>query len=171
MPQQIVEAVDVTEPPAQLTVATAEDMLQLGRRLAVGLQAGDLIIATGELGAGKTVLAQGIAAGLGVTEAVTSPTFVLVRWHRTGQGPDFVHADAYRLGSAAELDDIDIDGYLPESVVYIEWGAGLAEAISEDRLEIEISRHPDDSRLVTLQAVGQRWATVSWDDLLGDQYD
>ena len=148
----------------RLDVATPDDMEDLGRRLARVLRPGDLILLTGRLGAGKTTLTRGIGEGLGVRGPVTSPTFVLARTHpNTAGGPPLVHVDAYRLGSAVELDDLDID--FGRSVVVMEWGAGLAEGLAEDRLEIEIAVRPapdadDDLRLVALHGVGPRWAGV-----------
>jgi len=139
-------------------------MRRLGALLAARLRRGDVVIASGELGAGKTVLAQGIGEGLGVAGRVISPTFVLARRHASATLP-LVHADAYRLGSAAELEDIDLDDTLPESVTYIEWGAGLAEGLSDERLEIRIERLADDVRRVELTPVGARWQDVDWDGL------
>lgn len=146
--------------PVAVDVPTADDMHQLGRRLAQSLRKGDLIVATGDLGAGKTTLTQGIAAGLGVEGAVISPTFVISRIHRhPGDGPDLVHVDAYRLGAGSELADIDLDATLPDSVTLVEWGRGLAEWLADDRLEIDIVRGIDaDTRTVFLTGVGPRWA-------------
>ena len=116
-------------------------MRALGRRLAGLLRAGDLVILSGALGAGKTTLVQGIGEGLGVRGPVTSPTFVIARVHpsMTG-GPDLVHADAYRLASPAEVDDLDLDATVDSSVTVIEWGGGLAEGLAADRLEVTITR-------------------------------
>lgn len=114
----------------------------LGRRLAAGLRAGDLVVLSGPLGAGKTALAQGIGAGLAVQGQVTSPTFVLARVHR-GRLP-MVHVDAYRLRDAGaprlELDDLDLDADLPGSVVVVEWGEGLVEGLSDARLDVHLDR-------------------------------
>src|SRR5580700_9632750 len=146
--------------PAQLRVATAESMRDLGRQLATRLRAGDLVILTGPLGAGKTTLVQGIGAGLGVRGPVTSPTFVIARVHpvRAGSGPSLVHADAYRLGSIAEVDDLDLDADVASAVTVVEWGQGLAEGLAEDRLEISIRPDPDsDVRTVQLNGYGARW--------------
>ena len=130
----------VTGPAVDVTVATADAMRALGRRLAGLLQAGDLVILIGGLGAGKTTLVQGIGEGLGVRGPVTSPTFVIARIHPslTG-GPDLVHADAYRLASPAEVDDLDLDEAMDSSVTVVEWGGGLAEGLATDRLEITIT--------------------------------
>src|SRR5579871_2533425 len=162
-----------------LTVATAEQMRSLGRSLATLLRAGDLVILSGGLGAGKTTLTQGIGDGLGVRGPVTSPTFVIARVHpplppstATGQlRPALVHADAYRLGSALELDDLDLDTDTAASVTVVEWGEGLAEGLATDRLEIAIAPEPgeagelddmtaDRARTVRISAVGERWEGV-----------
>lgn len=124
-----------------LVVATADEMHALGVQLGRLLRAGDLLLLTGDLAAGKTTLAQGIGDGLGVRGPVTSPTFVIARVHpNLGTGPALVHVDAYRLGSLAELDDLDLDADLAEVVTVVEWGHGMAEALSEDRLEIVLAR-------------------------------
>ena len=154
--------------PAPLVVPTADDMRALGVALAGRLRAGDLIIASGELGAGKTVLAQGIGLGLGVDGPVISPTFVLARNHHSATGPGLVHVDAYRLGSAAELEDIDVDTSREDGVTFIEWGTGLAEGLADERLEVHIDRAGDDVRRVYLTPIGRRWREVEWDDLAGD---
>ena len=130
-----------------LTVATAEQMRALGRSLATVLRAGDLVILSGGLGAGKTTLTQGIGAGLGVRGPITSPTFVIARVHppvgpaaATGElRPALVHSDAYRLGSVLELDDLDLDTDTAASVTVVEWGEGLAEGLAADRLEVTIT--------------------------------
>lgn len=152
-----------TQLPARVVVPTAAAMHELGARLAGMLQPGDLIVAAGELGAGKTTLTQGLGAGLQVSGAVTSPTFVLSRVHRAAAGPTLVHVDAYRLGSAAELEDLDLDASLAESITLVEWGSGLAEGLADSRLEIEIERSAeagDETRLVTLRGVGPRWQDI-----------
>lgn len=141
-----------------VTVATDCAMRTLGRDIAALTRAGDLIILSGPLGAGKTTFTQGLAAGLGVRGSVTSPTFVISRIHPSlVGGPALVHVDAYRLGGPAEIDDIDLDMTLPDSVTVVEWGEGVAEGLSDERLEIAIERHPDDTRTVHLGAVGARW--------------
>jgi tRNA threonylcarbamoyladenosine biosynthesis protein TsaE len=129
-----------------LTATTAEQTHNLGVRLAGVLEAGDLLVLSGELGAGKTTFTQGLGEGLGVRSGVISPTFVLVRIHpnlldgpRPG-GPDLVHVDAYRLGSAAEIDDIDLENTLDSSVTVVEWGHDRVEHLSESRLEIDLHR-------------------------------
>ncbi|WP_285494359.1 tRNA (adenosine(37)-N6)-threonylcarbamoyltransferase complex ATPase subunit type 1 TsaE [Actinomadura sp. NBRC 104425] len=149
-------------------VPSAEDMRTLGLRLAGGLRAGDLLVLTGDLGAGKTTLTQGIAEGLKVRGPITSPTFVIARVHPPlAGGPPLVHVDAYRLDGFAELDDLDLDAEIAESVTVVEWGRGLAEGLADDRLEIVISRSGDtDERTVTITGVGARWAFA-----LGDLVD
>ncbi len=147
--------------PVAVEVPDADAMRSLGTRLAGVLRAGDLVIATGDLGAGKTTLTPGIGAGLGVAGPVISPTFVLSRVHPSlGSGPALVHVDAYRLGSFAELEDIDLEASLDRSVTLVEWGAGVAEGLADDRLDIDIRRGidpDDDTRWVFLTGVGERW--------------
>ena len=129
-----------------LTATTADQTHALAARLASVLEAGDLLVLSGELGAGKTTFTQGLGEGLGVRAGIISPTFVLVRIHpnlpdgpRPG-GPDLVHVDAYRLGSAAEIDDIDLENTLDSSVTVVEWGHDRVEHLSESRLEIDLHR-------------------------------
>ncbi|MCU1579516.1 MAG: tsaE [Rhodoglobus sp.] len=152
-----------------LTVSTPDAMAELGRTIAGQLRAGDLVLLNGELGAGKTTLTRGIGEGLGVRGAVTSPTFVLARTHpREGQEAPLVHVDAYRLGGAMELDDLDID--YAASIVVIEWGAGLVDGVAESWLSVDIERpHGGESgdveaepRTVTLTGTGQRWQRMEW---------
>lgn len=169
--QRVLIAVDL---PASVRVPSAAAMRELGARLTQLLRPGDLIIASGELGSGKTTLAQGLGAGLRVAGPIISPTFVLSRIHpaRDG-GVQLVHVDAYRLGSAAELDDLDLDASLADSVTFVEWGTGLADQLASDRLEIHIDRSgdPDDeTRIVRLGGIGPRWAGA---DLWGfvEQFD
>ena len=149
-----------SQPSETVEVPTAEAMQDLGRHLAAELRAGDLLVLSGPLGAGKTTLVQGLGAGLGVRGPITSPTFVIARVHPslTG-GPALVHADAYRLGGVAEIDDLDLDASTDSSVTVVEWGEGLAEGLAEDRLEIAIERPdagPDDGRIVRLTGIGPR---------------
>jgi tRNA threonylcarbamoyladenosine biosynthesis protein TsaE len=129
------------------------DTEALGERLAAELGPGDLVVLSGPLGAGKTVLVRGIARGLGVAGPVTSPTFVIAREHRPlpgGRGVPLVHVDAYRLGGAAELDDLDLDTDLAEAVVVVEWGEGVAERLAPRHLLVRLQRRPDDVRTATV---------------------
>jgi tRNA threonylcarbamoyl adenosine modification protein YjeE len=152
-------------------VPTAADMRHLGERLAGLLRAGDLVVLSGSLGAGKTTLTQGIGAGLGVRGPVTSPTFVIARQHPSLRGgPDLVHADAYRLGSRAEVDDLDLDTDVATSVTVVEWGEGLVEDLAPSFLQVAISAvaagpaegdpgsaERDEIRTVRVLGWGERW--------------
>jgi len=149
----------------------------LGARLAGVLRAGDLVVLTGPLGAGKTTLTRGLGAALGARGQVSSPTFVLARTHPTTAGPDLVHVDAYRLSDPEELDDLDLDW--DTSIVVVEWGRGFVEGISDDVLDVEIVRAtgadatdpgadgldpddvPDEPRRVVVTATGTRWSDVT----------
>ncbi|RNL61217.1 tRNA (adenosine(37)-N6)-threonylcarbamoyltransferase complex ATPase subunit type 1 TsaE [Nocardioides marmoriginsengisoli] len=145
--------------PISTRLPTPEDTQAVGRRLGAQLRAGDLLILTGDLGAGKTTFTQGLGEGLGVRGPITSPTFVIARVHPSvAGGPALVHVDAYRLGDAAELDDLDLDTDLDEAVTVVEWGAGLAETLSADRLELALTRAADDVRTLTITPIGARWA-------------
>ncbi|MCP2264823.1 tRNA (adenosine(37)-N6)-threonylcarbamoyltransferase complex ATPase subunit type 1 TsaE [Promicromonospora thailandica] len=163
-----------------LRLPDADATRALGTAIAGLLRAGDLVILTGDLGAGKTTLTQGIGAALNVRGQVASPTFIVAREHPPlphadgTRGPGLVHVDAYRLGGLGELDALDLDSSLADSVTVVEWGRGLAEALAEDRLEIDLERprggavdgdDPADdpeagTRTATLRAVGPRWAGV-----------
>jgi tRNA threonylcarbamoyladenosine biosynthesis protein TsaE len=153
---------------------TADVARELGERLAGLLRPGDLVILTGDLGAGKTTFTQGIGAGLGVRGDVTSPTFVIARVHPSlVDGPALVHVDAYRLGGVGELDDLDLDTSLDEAVTVVEWGGGVAEGLSETRLEVRLTRprgsvvaaaardgqalEDHDPRHLSFTPVGRRW--------------
>ena len=139
-------------------LSTVDDTRAFGERLAAVLRAGDLVVLAGPLGAGKTALVQGIGAGLGVRGAVVSPTFVIARVHRGGRLP-LVHVDAYRLGSFAEVDDLGLDVDLDDSVVVVEWGAGLVEQLAEARLEIRLDRSAGtEERVAELVPTGGDWA-------------
>jgi tRNA threonylcarbamoyladenosine biosynthesis protein TsaE len=142
---------------------TAEEMRGFGAELATRLRPGDLLVLSGPLGAGKTTLVQGIAEGLKVRGPITSPTFVIARVHPSlCGGPDLVHVDAYRLGGRLEVDDLDLDASLEESVTVVEWGEDLVEALNEDRLEIDIAPgESGDERVVTITGVGPRWSRES----------
>jgi tRNA threonylcarbamoyladenosine biosynthesis protein TsaE len=133
-----------------------EDTRALGRALADVLRPGDLVVLVGPLGAGKTALTQGIGAGLGVREPVTSPTFVIARVHRDGRVP-LVHVDAYRLGSVLDVDDLDLDAYAAESVTVVEWGQGLVEQLADEHLEVRLDRRDDDVRTAVLLPHGPGW--------------
>jgi len=157
-------------------IPDADALRAWGNRLAQTLQPGDLVLLSGPLGAGKTTLAQGIGAGLGVTGAVVSPTFVISRIYRGGRLP-MVHVDAYRLGGVDEVDDLDLDASVGESVTVVEWGEGLVESLAENRLEVHIDRpeglgdadgsddaDDDDVRTVEVAGIGPRWAGVDLPD-------
>jgi tRNA threonylcarbamoyladenosine biosynthesis protein TsaE len=143
-----------------IRLATVADTQTFGKRLAGVLRAGDLLLLTGPLGAGKTALAQGIGAGLGVRGAVTSPTFVIARVH-PGALP-LVHADAYRLGTAvdprAEIDDLDLDASADDAVTVVEWGEGLVEQLNDAYLLVRMDRLDDDTRVINLVPHGGDWA-------------
>lgn len=141
-----------------MKIATAQEMFDLGKKIGAQLRAGDLILLNGPLGAGKTVLAQGIGAALGFLD-VTSPTFVISRTH-DGALP-LIHVDAYRLlesGNAAlYLDDLDLDSARESAVTVIEWGGAESARLSDERLEIDIDR-TEAERVVTIRTIGPRWA-------------
>jgi len=157
-------------------IADSEAMHEFGAELAGRLRRGDLVVLTGPLGAGKTTLTRGLGEGLHVRGAVTSPTFVLARTHpSTVGGPPLVHVDAYRLSSAIELDDLDID--FARSIVVVEWGRGMLDGITDSWLDIEIERptgastadgdadaelDADEPRTVTITAHGPRWSATAW---------
>ena len=149
---------------------TVEATLAFGQSIGRRLSAGDLVILSGSLGAGKTTLTKGIAAGMGVTGRVTSPTFVIARVHRPapdaghsagpsgdGNGVPLVHVDAYRLAGAVELDDLDLDTDLSAAAVVVEWGEGLADQLADQRLIITLTRQPDDTRTAELTPIGPSW--------------
>lgn len=167
----------------EITVESPEDMHTLGVNLGSILTSGDVLILTGPLGAGKTTLTQGIGEGLGVRGGIISPTFVIARVHPSTKddpenSPSLIHVDAYRLESANELTDLDLDSQLVNGVVVVEWGRGKAEQLSDSYLDIEIVRpeieldsavadgeilsFEDDAaepaRVVTLRAVGPAWS-------------
>ena len=157
----------------ELRIHDTDEMHSLGLRLAKEFQPGDLIVLVGPLGAGKTTLTRGIGEGLRAIGNVSSPTFVIARTHeREESRVPMVHVDAYRLGSADELDDLDID--FKNSIVLVEWGKGLLNGIASDWLEIEIARQSfassDDSdsddgsedRDVVITGFGDRWKSVNF---------
>ena len=172
---------------AGLEVAGPEGTRALGARLARLLRAGDLVLLSGALGAGKTTLAQGIGSAMGVRGRISSPTFVIARVHPApGERPDLIHVDAYRVSSLEEVDALDLESSMEESVTLVEWGEGKVEALADDRLEIAIARPrggldaepgadaggdagiaravtdlagaDDGRRTITVTAFGPRWA-------------
>lgn len=159
--------------PTVVALPTVASTESFGRALAGVLRAGDVVVLTGELGAGKTALTRGIGAGLGVRGAVTSPTFVIARVHPSSVGgPGLVHVDAYRLGGSVEVDDLDLEASLADTVTVVEWGEGKVEGLASDRLHIEIERprgggggeegdDGDDGRTARLRPIGARWAGVT----------
>lgn len=162
-----------------LLVPTAAQMQALGARLAGVLHRGDLVVLTGDLGAGKTTLTQGLGAALGVRGRIASPTFVISRVHPAlAAGPDLVHVDTYRMADALEVADLDLEDSLADSVTVVEWGAGLVEGLAADRLELVLTRgieippeaDPEDPsaavREVAITAVGARWSGVDLSSLL-----
>ena len=161
--------------PRSYDAPDAESMRALGAALATELRPGDVVVLSGELGAGKTTFTQGLGTGLGVRGDVTSPTFVISRVHPSlGDGPPLVHVDAYRLGGVAELDDLDLDTSLDDAVTVVEWGEGIAEGLADDRVEVRIERALADGtmsaggldpRRVRIAPVGRRWLGVRPPDL------
>lgn len=168
-----------------LTIDDPDAMANLGAIIAAQLRAGDVVLLTGELGAGKTTLTRGLGAALGVRGTVTSPTFVLARTHPREGAPPLVHVDAYRLGGADELDDLDLD--FDASIVVVEWGLGLIEDLVDSWLAVTIERPtgagesaaatetvstaqpeslesaaPIEPRTVTVEGVGDRWSDLGW---------
>lgn len=151
-------------PAPVLFIPDVATMRRLADALVPHLQAGDLLVLAGDLGAGKTTFTQGLARALGIADPVTSPTFVIARAHPSAGGrPGLVHVDAYRIGSALELDDLDLDTELASSVAVVEWGEGRAEPLADERLVIRITRSDaadDETRQVALEPVGDRWARI-----------
>jgi tRNA threonylcarbamoyladenosine biosynthesis protein TsaE len=152
--------------PARLEIPDADAMRALGERVAGSLQAGDLVLVGGELGAGKTTFAQGVGAGLGVRGPITSPTFVIARVHPSlWGGPPLVHVDAYRLTGWDELEELDLETTLDQAVTVVEWGEGLAEGLGPERLEVHIHRpegtNSGEVREVRITLVGSRWSDVN----------
>lgn len=156
---------------AELEASTPDEMHELGLKLSRLLEAGDLVVLTGPLGAGKTTLTRGVGEGLTAIGNVSSPTFVIARTHkRKDGGPVLVHVDAYRLGGPLELDDLDID--YENSIVLVEWGKGMTDDLVESWLEIVIERatavehaadgsDAADPRKVSIIGYGPRWAHVT----------
>lgn len=140
----------------------AEHSREFGAQLGRFLRAGDVVVLTGEVGAGKTTFTQGIAAGLGVRGPITSPTFVLARKHPSlVGGPELVHVDAYRIDGTLDLEDLDLDADLAASVVVIEWGRGLADDLAANRVEVTLRRPigaaEGDEREIVVTFVGPEW--------------
>lgn len=166
----------------EIEVTSVADLQEAAATLGGQLRAGDLLILTGELGAGKTTFTQGLGRGMGVRAGIISPTFVLVRIHPSlVNGPDLVHVDAYRLSSAAEIDDLDLESTMDTAVTVVEWGAGRAEHLADSHLHITLTRplggettaeadaavvvpdqeyDDDEPRLMRVEAFGPRWANV-----------
>jgi tRNA threonylcarbamoyl adenosine modification protein YjeE len=178
-----------------LTINDPDAMTRLGARIAAQLRAGDVVLLTGELGAGKTTLTRGLGAALGVRGTVTSPTFVLARTHPRDGAPPLIHVDAYRLSGPDELDDLDLD--LEAGIVVVEWGRGLIEHIVDSWLAVTIERPtgagdlaeegatrdavhrgtpdadaevtaPIEPRTVTIEGIGDRWSDLGWLHAAGD---
>lgn len=160
------------------TTRSAEQTRALGRALGEVLRAGDLIMLSGGLGAGKTTLTQGIGEGMGVRGRVASPTFIVARVHPSQVGgPDLIHADAYRISDLEDLETLDLDSSLADSVTVVEWGEGKTEGMSSERLEIAVVRATggtagrtggaidlesmdDGERRIELRPHGSRWDGV-----------
>jgi tRNA threonylcarbamoyladenosine biosynthesis protein TsaE len=142
----------------KIQVSSPEAMFELGEKLGKQLKTSDVVVLTGELAAGKTVLTQGIASAFGIKN-VTSPTFVISRIHKGA--PNFIHIDAYRLldSGVNSFTDLDFESYLPNSVFVIEWGAAFISTLTDQFLEIKISQGvSDNSRNLEITPIGQRWA-------------
>jgi tRNA threonylcarbamoyladenosine biosynthesis protein TsaE len=176
--RRVAHGVILSKPlPVAIKVPTSHAMVRVGERLAQLLERGDVILAGGDLGTGKTTLTQGIGQGLGSEGPIISPTFVLSRIHPSSIGrPTLVHVDAYRLSTTSELDDLDLDAAVADSITVVEWGQGIAEGLAEDRLEIDIRTSPSDfsaadddsERVVTIRTIGARWRGVDLSMLRGD---
>ncbi|MBV7363488.1 tRNA (adenosine(37)-N6)-threonylcarbamoyltransferase complex ATPase subunit type 1 TsaE [Actinomycetaceae bacterium TAE3-ERU4] len=168
----------------EIPTRDADETRALGRGLAKLLKAGDLIMLSGGLGAGKTTFTQGIGEGLGVRGRVSSPTFIVAREHPCENGPSLIHADAYRITDLDDLETLDLDASLDEAVTVVEWGEGKTEALSPDRLEIQIVRAQaglaaekttegqidlaqadDEKRSIILTPCSSRWETAALLDL------
>lgn len=148
--------------PDSVVVLDVDAMRTFAAQVAKACRAGDVVVLSGPLGAGKTTFTQGFASGLQVSGVVTSPTFVIARVHRsTVGGPDLVHADAYRLGGLAELDDLDLDASLADSVTVVEWGEGLAERLSAEVVHVRIDRDADGVGPEQL-VPGSRRVSLTW---------
>lgn len=152
----------------EITLPDSEATVDLGRRIAALARAGDLIVLTGELGAGKTTLTRGIAEVLRVHGRVASPTFIIAREHAPAHGGiGLIHVDAYRLNSIAEVDSLDLDSSMDEAVTVVEWGQNLVEGLAHDRLEVDLLRPrgtlqetEEPPRSAVVRGVGRRWSDV-----------
>lgn len=142
----------------EMILPTADDTHRWGVRIGAHLRAGDLVLLDGALGAGKTALTKGIAEGMGITDTVMSPTFVISRVHHSARqgGVTLVHVDAYRLAGALEMDDLDLDTDLTAAAVVVEWGEGRAEQLADDHLTVRLERREDDSRRAEVIGTGPR---------------
>ena len=139
---------------SEFVCVSLADTQALGERIGRVLKRGDVVILNGPLGAGKTSITQGIAKGLNVRGPITSPTFVISRIHPSlSDGPSLIHVDAYRVSSLAEIDDLDIDSDLENSVLVAEWGAGKVDALVEPTCVIDLDRHDDDTRTITVTGI------------------
>ncbi len=142
----------------RLSIYSPEQMEQLGEKLAKLLRVGDLVLLSGALGAGKTTLTRGLGKALSAEGTIQSPTFVLARTHRI-PGGKLVHVDAYRLSSALELDDLDID--FENSIVVVEWARDFLAGYAQNYLSVEIDRtSEDENRIIEISANGPRWEGV-----------
>lgn len=157
----------------RLSTHNAQETRDYGQALATVLRAGDLVIVSGDLGAGKTTFVQGIGAGLNVAGTIASPTYTIARSHPPRHdGPGLVHVDAYRLESLTELDHLDLDTELTDNVTVVEWGHGMVEHLATDRVEVTLHRPrgttpnggdtftDNDTRTIEVTAIGPRWAEV-----------
>ncbi|WP_343074657.1 tRNA (adenosine(37)-N6)-threonylcarbamoyltransferase complex ATPase subunit type 1 TsaE [Nakamurella aerolata] len=156
------EHLDGLERTVTVRVASPEQTLRLGREIGALLRAGDVVLLSGELGAGKTTITKGIADGMGITDTITSPTFVLARVHNGPRLP-LVHVDAYRLSGAMELDDLDLDTDLARAAVVVEWGEDIAADLATDPLHLKLFRDDADenSRRVEIRWTDPRWAVLA----------
>ena len=142
----------------KIQVSSPEAMFDLGRKIGEQLKTSDVVVLTGELAAGKTVLTQGIASAFGIKN-VTSPTFVISRIHKGV--PNFIHIDAYRLldSGISSFTDLDFESYLPSSVFVIEWGAAFGPTLTDQYLDIKITLGESENlRNLEITPIGQRWA-------------
>jgi tRNA threonylcarbamoyladenosine biosynthesis protein TsaE len=169
-PLGVIMKIDLPHP---IRVPTAKAMHLLGVRLARVLRPGDLLLLSGELGAGKTTFTQGLGQGLGAQGQIISPTFVLSRLYRSSDGPDLVHVDAYRLSNPAEFDDLDLEATAATAVTVVEWGMGFAEQLNSSWLDVQIQMPidiADQTRTVYLVGVGERWQGFDLEEQLFQEW-